>query len=621
MKNIHQSLLATIAVLVLFSGWSHSFAQCVIDSGVPNVPGIYPPVLDDADGCEFYEMDITFFLPRDTMVNFAGQNLTFPFNYFSIDSIAGLPQGLSWQCNLGASCVYYVHPDSANVDTLGCLRIFGTPATPGFFPIVVYVTANVVIFNNPADQPVTFSASLKVGPCPFIGDCYTYNLSSFCEPVMLDIANNIPSNGNPGFSYAWSLTGPSGLVYSTSDEDPFPQVLAEGGDYILQYQATVDTTGFFLNSVVIDSTNCNDLLDGGDLYWILKDPAGNELINTSANPITNGSTNLPLNTGISNIQLDTGVYEFQVWDDDQIGNDDGCATNTGGSGASVFLTVPPLNAGVVTVVNSGLRVKFTIDHPVQIITCADTIHVDSLPAIPVILADTNRVCLGDSLFLAVNTADSVQWYLDGNPLQNQNDTALMAGAAGNYYAEIIDRNTLCAASTASFTVQTVSIAAPSIAFDGSFTMTIASPNSTYTYNWYNANGTPAGTGTTWMPNGSGNYYAVAVDTTTGCQSAPSATIRAILSAIDPLAGIVQDFRLYPNPASEEIHISGELFRAEEVSMEVTDLLGKSKYRQQVNLVSGHFDQTIEVGRFSPGVYFFRWVSSKGIYTQKFIIYR
>ncbi|MEZ4776657.1 MAG: T9SS type A sorting domain-containing protein [Bacteroidia bacterium] len=621
MKNIHHPLLATIACIVLLSGWSHSlFAQCVIDSGVPAVPGIYPPVLNDADGCEFYEMDITFFLPRDTTVNFAGQNLTFPFNYFSIDSIAGLPQGLSWQCNLD-SCVYYVHPDSANVDTLGCIRIFGTPTTPGFFPIVVYITANVIIFNNPADQPGTYAASLKVGPCPFIGDCYTYNLSSFCEPAVLDIANNIPSNGKPGFSYSWSLTGPGGPVYTTSDEDPFPQVLGEGGDYILHYQATVDTTGYFLNSVVIDSTNCNDLLDAGDLYWILKDPAGNELINTSANPITNGSANLPLNTGIANIQLDTGVYEFQVWDYDQIGNDDGCATNSGGSGASVFLTVPPLNAGVVTVVNSGLRVKFTIDHPVQVITCTDTIHVDSLPAIPAIQADTNRICLGDSLRLSVNTTDSVQWYFDGNPVAGAKDSALMAGAAGNYYAEVIDRNTLCAASSAVFTVQTVSVGAPSIAFDGSFTMTIASPNPNYTYSWYNANGTPAGTGTSWMPSGSGNYYAVAEDTLTGCQSEPSATIRAILSAIDPLAGILADFRLYPNPASEEIHVEGELFGTEEVFIEITDLLGKSVYQKETKLIPGHFNQTIGVRSFVPGVYFFRWVSTKGIHTQKFMIHR
>ncbi|MEZ4827667.1 MAG: T9SS type A sorting domain-containing protein [Bacteroidia bacterium] len=607
------------SLMVLFTVSSFTtVAQCVVDSGVPSVPGIYPPVLNDANGCEFYEMDVTFFLPRDTTVLFAGQTLTFPFNYFRIDSIAGLPQGLSWQCN-NDSCVYFVHPDSANVDTLGCIRIFGTPATPGFFPITVYITANVIIFNTPGDQPGTYTSSLKVGPCPFVGDCYTYNLSSFCEPAVLDLTNNIPSNGHPGFSYAWHLSGPSGTVYNTSDEDPFPQVLGAGGDYILSYSATVDTTGYFLNSVVIDSVNCSDLIDAGDLYWILKDPSGNTLVNTSATPITNGGASLPLSTGIANIALDTGVYEFQVWDADQIGNDDGCATNTGGSGASVFLTVPPLNSGVITVVNSGLRVKFTIDHPVQVITCTDTIHVDSLPAIPGILADTNRVCLGDSLLLSISTKDSVQWYLDGNPIQGENDTLLMAGSAGNYFAEIIDRNTYCTASTATFQLLTVSIPAPSIAFDGSFTMTIASPNAGYNYQWYNVDGTSAGTGSSWMPTTSGNYYAVAVDQVTGCESGPSATIRAILSAIDRESAWVQNLRLYPNPAKDRIQIEGDLLQASTVFMEITDLIGRSLYRKEFRAAPGHFEQTVLTADFTPGVYILRWVSPEGSAVRRFVI--
>ncbi|MDX2250192.1 MAG: T9SS type A sorting domain-containing protein [Bacteroidia bacterium] len=621
MKNLTNALFAILTGILLLGGLSNqAFAQCVIDSGVPSVPGIYPAQLNDADGCEYYEMDITFFLPRDTTVSFAGQNLTFPFNYFSIDSITGLPPGLTWDCNLD-TCIYYVHPDSANVDTLGCVRVFGTPTSPGFFPVVVHITANVIIFNNPTDQAATYNASLKVGPCPFVGDCYTYNLSSFCEPVVLDLDNNIPSNGNPGFSYFWNLTGPDGPVYSTSDENPFQQVLTEGGDYILEYEATIDTSGFFLTSVVIENVNCSDLLDAGDLYWILKDPNGNELVNTSANPVTNGGANLPLNTTITTFQLDTGVYEFQVWDEDQLTGDDGCATNTNGSGASVFLTIPPLNAGDITVVNSGLTVKFTVDHPVQVISCTDTLHVDSLPAIPVIFADTNWVCPGDSLALIVNTSDSIQWYRDGNLIAGMNDSILMADQAGDYIAEVIDRNTLCVSSSAVFEVQAILIIAPSIAFDGSFTLTIASPNPAYTYQWYNSNGTPAGSGASWMPAGSGNYYAVAVDTLSGCQSGPSPTIRAILSAIDPLADILQNFHLYPNPNKGEFTVEGELFSSEEVSLEIQDILGRNLYHRETKLSPGRFNQPVSVAGFAPGVYIFRWVSPKGVLTRKFVIER
>ena len=66
-------------------------AQCVIDSGVPNMPGIYPPIPPDANGCEYYETDITFLLPQDTTVNVFGNTLNIPFIYFQIDSVVGLP--------------------------------------------------------------------------------------------------------------------------------------------------------------------------------------------------------------------------------------------------------------------------------------------------------------------------------------------------------------------------------------------------------------------------------------------------------------------------------------------------------------------------------------------------
>lgn len=607
-----------IAVLTLFPLFSS--AQCVIDSGVPPIPGIYPPVLSDADGCEFYEMDVTFFLPRDTSVTVAGQTITVPFNYFSIDSITNLPPGLSWECNLD-SCVYVVHPDSANVDTLGCIRIFGTPSTPGYYPMTVHFTANVIVFGNPNDQLATYNAPLRVGPCPFVGDCYTLNVNSLCEPAMLDITNNIPSNGNQGYSYAWDITGPAGFAYTTSDENPFSQVLSDAGDYVVDYEVTIDTSGFFLNTLIIDSVDCTDLLDAGDIYWYMINPNGDTILNTSSNPITNGGNSVPINIGLNTFKLDTGTYEFQVWDADQIGNDDGCATNTGGSGASVFFNVPPPNTGNLTVINSGLRVILNIDNPIEVITCTDTITIDSVPATPVVMADTSQICAGDSVLLTVMTSDSVQWYFNSVPITEANGTGFYAKDAGFYYAESIDRNTLCFSASGVFELTHVEILAPSIAFDGNFTLTIASPNAAYSYAWYDENHVQQGSGTSWMPSASGNYYAVAIDTATGCQSAPSATIQTILSSIDEIAGVFSDFNLYPNPHQGNFQVEWSVERRELFSLTVTDLFGRTIWRKNVISTPGTVSESVNLNNVAPGIYFFSVNTEQGALRRKMVITR
>jgi hypothetical protein len=620
MKKRIQILSSFVVFVAFFMAVSPNLsAQCVIDSGVPNMPGIYPPVPPNANGCEYYETDITFVLPQDTTVTIAGNTLTLPFTFFRIDSVVGLPPGLTWECNLTPECEYIVNEDSAMIDTLGCIRISGTPQTPGFYPLTVHLTANVEIFGSTQDQPSTFISSLTVGPCPFVGDCYTINQSSSCNPTAIDFTNNIPSNGHPGFSYQWNINGPGGYSFSSHDENPPSQFLPEGGDYFVDYQATIDTAGFFLNGVTIDSVVCTDLLDAADLYWILIDPSGIEIVNTSSNPLSNIGNSLPLATGISNIKLDTGIYEFQVWDRDNIIPDAGCTNNATGSGASMFFSVPTSNTGFVTLTELGLKVTFLFDNPISVVNCSDTIHVDSTPPPPTIFSESQFVCAGDSLELSIVSDDSIQWYLDGNPITDANSSSYQATEGGTYTVEVIDLDNFCSNTSVDFVIQSVEVTSPDITFDGDFTLFVTMPDSQYSYQWYDNDDNLVGSGDSLKPDQSGSYYAVAVDTVSGCTSAPSEVVKALLSSLDQLASSVAEINLYPNPASDHITVSFNLVKPQPVKLTMHDLFGKTIKIQTLSPSAGSFQQRIKLGRIPSGIYVVSLEFEDGTFREKVVV--
>lgn len=614
-----KSLLATAALTVFLPLiFSPLAAQCVIDStATPNVQALYPDTLLPAQGCEFYDVDITFVFPRDTTVAiFPGQNVTLAFLSFTIDGLAGLPQGMSWECNLAPDCYYDLDPNNPMPDSVGCIRIYGTPTIPSNYQIVAYVTANLELVG---DQPTTFELALDVLPCQFTGDCYTYSTSTNCLPAELTVSNQVASNGKAGFDYDWSFSGSNGFTYATSDENPLPITLTQPGDYIIDYTATVDTLGFILTDAIIEAVNCSDLIDAGDLYWILKDPAGTQLVNTDGNQIVNGGANLPLSTNLPVFVLDTGTYEFQVWDHDDVGNDDGCADGTGGGGASVFFTIPFAGSGPLTVTNNGLRVSFDILHPIDTIHCADTVHIDALPVIPEILVAGDAViCNGDSTQLTTAMADSIQWYKDGLPLLNAHDSVLTVATAGNYTVEVIDPQSLCTRLSASQLVSVNTTLVPSIAFDGNSTFTVASPNAQFVYTWYR-DSVAVGTGASYTATGSGTYHATATSSATGCESGPSAPIEATLTGLESLAGMIGDFRVFPNPNTGEFAIEMEVFQPQAIRLQLIDLLGKIVREQSLPAQTGLIHQEWNVTTLPAGIYLLRVDMGSGSLHRKIII--
>ncbi len=594
MKQSFLLFLAALSFTAIFGQ-----APCVIDTLVPRVPGIYPDSLPSFVGCNYGEVDVTFIFPRDTTTVIAGQTVTVPFFSFTIDGVAGLPQGMSWQCNRQPNCFYDLAPTNPNPDTIGCIRLLGTPTIPGTYPISVLLTVNVQLIGNVASS---YDALLTVEPCVFSGSCYTLTLSDNCEPALLDLDNHVPSNGNPGYSYQWNVNGP-GLNYQTSDENPLPQILPQGGDYIVDYELMVDTIGFLLDSVVIDSVNCSDFLIEvePDLYWILTNPAGTQLVNTSANPLSNFDE-FPLNIGFPRTLLDTGTYVFEVWDDDITSPDDGCADGANNGQAAVSFSNPPPKTGANIVIFNGLRVIFYFSNPISVVRCSDTLHIDSLPAAPQVrLMSDTFICEGDSVAIFVSTQDTVDWFFNGNIIAGARDTLLWAKATGAYQARIRSNATRCMSPlSAPVMLTVVRVMPPGISVSGT-AFSILNPNPNYSYEWFK-DGSMVGAGSSFNASLSGIYWAVAIDSQTGCRSDTSANVQLIMDGLEDLVGIARGFKLFPNPTTGIFSIEMELVQAEAVDFQLVDMMGKIIFQQKTPARMGHFTQEFDLSAQAVGMY-------------------
>lgn len=137
-----QKILRLFLVLTVFSALGLSAqAQCTPDTTTSDVPALYPDTLANGMIGAAYDQAITVVIPQDTTVDFNGNPLEIDICSLILDSIVGLPDGLTFNCN-EPSCVWIVNHDSGFVNR-GCVQIVGTP-TDSVFNDTILVFASVV---------------------------------------------------------------------------------------------------------------------------------------------------------------------------------------------------------------------------------------------------------------------------------------------------------------------------------------------------------------------------------------------------------------------------------------------------------------------------------------------
>lgn len=565
------TLLIAIAGFCFQNTTSH--AQCLIDSTQTGA-GVYPDTLPDATAGVPYTIDVTFVMITDTL------GLT--INNFQISNIAGMPVGLSWQCNNAANGCNY----DPSVSLFGCVNISGTAIVPGNYIMTVTVIADVQLVGA---QTIPFDVQLIVLPGTVSNPGFNMVNSVGCDPLTVDIINNNPGQA----AYLWDF----GNGFQSNLENPASQTYTTPGTYVITQTVTPNVTpAWYLTNITVASipNNYGGFIDDPDMYFLLYDPLGTEVYDSR--PAVD-NTFPPVSFGVPNLLLQNGTYTVHVWDEDGglFGSDDDLGTITfAGNGTSGSGT------GSVGGASGSLIVDYTIfQTPVVPLVATDTIYVYSSPVVPVITASGPLTfCDGDSVtFTVSDSVNLVQWYESNVILIGISGTVFTPSVSGNYSVTV----TTPEGCTATSTVTTVTInpipVKPTFFVNGNtFTTGVTGLN----LQWYfNGTAIPGATGSSHIAQISGTYQLCGTDVN-GCVNCSDTLVYLGLGIGDIGA---PEFQIYPNPSDgkftllfEELGKKERLLRIRDALGQlvfVTDLTGTLRYSHPVKLNPGIYVITLE----------------------------
>ncbi len=489
---------------------------------------------------QFYDADLSFRMPKTTdPVNAVdpGTPAGLTIDQITILSVSNVPPGLSWEAN-------QLEFDPAT-QTDGCVKFCGIPLQPGLYEVEVVVSAEVFLIT----ETTSFSFPLQIDPSVSDTEGFTMVNNSGCGEVTVDFSNNIPAGDNEGISYLWDF----GNGNTSTAESPPAQVYDEPGVYEVNYQAVVDTIGYLLTSVSVDSLDCSDLFNGPDVEVTLFDPAG-EVIYVSE-PVNNAQLPVVFNL---NLALDTGTYRLEVKDDDfgLGGDDDPC-------GVIEF----DREAGAGAFTQGALKVNLGLFHPVDTIRSADTVRVFPQPAAPNVTgAPATPLCEGEALVLSTDLAGDLQWYRDSLPLVGEVEEVLNVDQAATYWVTYTSDEGCQAVSDPVFiTFEPLPVSPVFFNDDNMLAVfdTAALPE-VYDLHWY-FEGESLGSLVdpfAHCARASGEYVLEVTDLNTGCSSAYSQLVFVDPDGIDCTTSTVAAnaaesalWRAWPNPAGREVFLS------------------------------------------------------------------
>lgn len=533
-----------------------------------------------------YDEDISFRMPMTTTPVAAVDPTVpagLPITEINIVSVTNLPPGMSWEASKLQFAV-------AGGDTDGCVKFCGTPTLSDSFFIQVTVTANVFGII----QSSSFALPMYIAPASVSNQGFTMTGNVGCGQALVSFTNNVPSNGISGFSYFWDFGNGS----TTTQEDPAPQVYSQPGTYAVSYNATIDTSDYFLTAVTILDTDCNDFnippADKPDLFIRVKSPLGSTIYTSSV--VSN--VDLP-HTFYLNLVIGPGNYSIEVADDELIGTEECGSVN--------------FSQTTTGVLNDGeLKITLNINHPILTVQSVDSVYVYPIPDAPILDVEIQEFCQGDLAELTViNYSDGLQWFNDTLPIPGATGAILMAEQSGLYWTQYTSEHGCVASSQA---VEITFHPLPALPqFTNANNLLSVNPSilpPSYSLQWYQ-NGVPI-TGATGLEycletEGSFEMGLEVTNLVTGCSNlyTHNETYDPDLecySGTDDLNAETSKLRIFPNPVSTELNLSIGEAPAGQAEIAIFNNLGQVVFRKQLFHPGGQLDQAASLEGLQGGWY-------------------
>jgi len=256
---------------------------------------------------------------------------------------------------------------------------------------------------------------------------FTINTNSNCDSSIVNFTNLNSSNNyqavmfqTTGYSYYWDF----GNGQTSTSENPNNITYNSHGTYIVNYSVTIDTIGFKLVQVDINSVNCNDPLGGKiDPYLIITDNTGGEAFNNFDNYYSN--SNIPFSFSNIDLLLNAPPYFLRIWDYDSSDENDNCIDDSEiVPGSAINILLPANNYSTFglssysgTSSNNLLSYTLHFEKQVYTFTQTDTIYIYETPPPPVLSYYNGNFCLGVEIPEISAIGNEIKWYSDNN-LQN-----------------------------------------------------------------------------------------------------------------------------------------------------------------------------------------------------------
>ena len=576
MKNLLFCFVFSISV-IFASG------QCVIDySYSPSTAnyGLDPDTLPNGYVGQFYDEDMTFFLPLDTVDG----GVTVTFEDFHITSIS-LPLGLTWECNNSANNCHY---DPA-ITQYGCVKVSGTPLIAGNYDVQVDLVATHSLSSLVGPENISFVLPLTILPDTSISSNTGFAMtnSSGCLPVTVSFVNN-----NPGMlSYFWDF----GNGNTSNLSQPADQIYTQAGEYIVQYSAVQTNPTYYLQNIEVVSGNCSDSWAAGDpdFFYDISTPNGSIEQVSCANYITQP---FPININMSNpVLLPTSVTVDLKDDDSPILTSCISEENCG-----VLTFSPTQQHGTFSTNGGGLSINYTVmEVPANTVNSTDTINVYDYPQIPNLVYDT----LNNLIYTSADSV-SMQWYYYNSPIPGATDTFTEPTSSG-LYSLVVVNDYGCSSNSSDVLVVICDTAYQPLLDDNGTTAWMLDSALYSNLQWYDDNGIITGANQSFFPaQYSGFFHIVATDEF-GCtySSEPVFLNPFTHSESISFSGIV---RVGPNPISNgsPLMIYVENVECAEVSIQLFDLFGRQVIEKVVssNLFPYQFASK-DISRLENGLYY------------------
>ncbi|MEZ5174542.1 MAG: T9SS type A sorting domain-containing protein [Bacteroidia bacterium] len=593
-----------LRILLVLSIWVFAVSAnaqcdgCVVNplcTASPAAPALCPDVLPQAIQGEYYDVDLTFFMPQQ--FTDAGSGFDVTLAQITITSVAGMPAGLSWTASESDN-IYDITSDPAS--QRGCVKMCGIPENIGSYTISVNVIASVSAPIS-TEVPQSFTLPLLVVPGGAGNSGFAFSPSSGCDSIAVDFEALITSSTQP-VVYNWDF----GNGNTSGEAVPETQNYTAPDTYYVSLETSL--LDYVLTAVSFTATGtnwCGDVEEPNifgctgspDIYMIFTVGSSSQTSGTIDNNNTFSQNSL-------SYVINEPSFSLAFFDEDVISADDNL-------GSAVLQISEPGTFSFNTSQGFG---TYTIGTQVGLsFTNVDTVIVFASPATPEITTSTAPVCEGDSITLNTGSSEFYQWYVSGQQVFGANDSFIVVYETTSAYVEV--RNAMgCSAVSDSVIVEVLSLPdAPTVFFNPISNKLICNPGPGFTWSWYLDGELIEGADNTPQidPVGNGNYSVVLVNED-GCSAeSPEFTYSDV--GFDSPSTLL---RLFPNPYSD-----GALFLEgipEKVQLNITDLQGRLVYSSP--LAAGiRKEINPPAGALTTGIYLVTVISPEGSNSARLIV--